>query len=427
MVERVFRGRKALSRVSSHRVVHGTVIDGDGRLLDDVLVTVMKGPRSYTGEDVVEVCTHGGAICVSSVLAAILEAGARLAKPGEFTERAFLAGKMDLTQAESVMELVHAQSLQASRAALAQLGGSLSAEVRELRERLVQMLASVEMALDYPEHEEEGVTRSEVEAGCSMLLQQLDRLLNEGRAARLLRSGVKTVLLGAPNAGKSSLLNAMLRRERAIVSDVPGTTRDVIEERVHLAGYAVLLTDTAGVRDAGDEVERQGVVRTLRELELADAVIVVVDGSRPMDAGTAKLLLQTRERARVVAVSKADMGAAFTDQQVVGLRDGEGVVRYVVHDRESVARVAAAVQRVIEAGALDYGQSAYLLNERHLECLREAHELLAEVVEMCEQEATQDLLASSLQRAWLVLGDIIGETAREDLLDEIFSRFCLGK
>lgn len=427
VVERVFRGRKALSRVSSHRVVHGTAIDRDGRLLDDVLVTVMKGPRSYTGEDVVEVSTHGGAICVSSVLAAILEAGARLAKPGEFTERAFLAGKMDLTQAESVMELVHAQSLQASRAALAQLGGSLSAEVRGLRERLVQMLASVEMALDYPEHEEEGVTRSEVEAGCRALLQQVDHLLNEGRAARLLRSGVKTVLLGAPNAGKSSLLNAMLRRERAIVSDVPGTTRDVIEERMHLGGYAVLLTDTAGVREAGDVVERQGVIRTLRELELADAVIVVIDGSKPMDAGTADLLLQTRERARVVAVSKADMGAAFADQQMAGLRDGEEVVRYVVHDRESVARVAAAVQRVIEAGALDYGQSAYLLNERHLECLREAQELLTEVAEMCEQEATQDLLASSLQRAWLVLGDIIGETAREDLLDEIFSRFCLGK
>lgn len=427
IVEQVFRGRRALSRVGSHRVVHGEAVDRDGHVLDEVLVTVMKGPRSYTGEDVVEVSTHGGGFCVGAVLAAILEAGARLARPGEFTERAFLAGRMDLAQAESVMELVHAQSMQAQRAALAQLGGSLSARVRELRGRLVELLAGVEMTLDYPEHDDEGVARRQVDLGCAAVVEDLDALIGEGRAAQLLRSGVKTVLLGSPNAGKSSLLNAILRRERAIVSDVPGTTRDVIEERLHIGGYAVLLTDTAGIRDVGEQVEREGVLRTFQELDMADLVVVVVDGSKPVDTATGDLLCRTRDRPRVVLVSKADLEAAFGTDEVPGLRDDESVIRYSVQIPDSVAGVMDALRDALAAGALDHGQCRFLLNERHLECLRASRDTLLEVRAMCDQGITQDVVASTLQHAWLILGDIIGETAREDLLDEIFSRFCLGK
>lgn len=428
VVERVFRGRRKLSRMRSHSVAHGRIVSlADGLPIDEVLATVMRGPHTYTTEDVVEIGTHGGRQSVQAVLTEILRAGARLAEPGEFTKRAFLGGRIDLAQAEGVMELIGAQTRTAREAALRQVEGSLTAAIRALRADMLSLMAHVEVTIDYPEHDEEAATSALVAERSRELCARVRGLLAEAQGGRLLREGLRVAIVGRPNAGKSSLLNALVRTDRAIVTDVPGTTRDVLEERVQIAGVPLVLLDTAGIRLTEDVVERIGVERSRRAFAEADIVIVMVDGSSPLVEVDRELLAGARNRASLVIVNKADLPSVVSVDDVRAAAGDSPVIRCSVTAGRGLDEIRLALGTLLARRGIHPQDATFVANARHIRLLERALELVSAAGEGANAGQTLDLVAVDLQEAWTTLGDVIGESPREDLLDQIFSQFCLGK
>ncbi len=428
IVARVFRPERTSRETwrESHRVSHGWVLDEGGRELDEVLVVVMRAPRTYTREDVVEIGCHGGVAVSRGILRALLEAGARLAAPGEFTRRAFLNGRMDLTQVEAVMDLISSRTRRSARAAAARLAGKLAERVREARRLVFDLLAELEARIDFPE---EGLGELPAEWARETLQgirDRVGRLLATAGRGRALREGVRTVLAGRPNVGKSSLLNALLGEDRAIVSEIAGTTRDYLEENLSIGGVPLVLVDTAGIGQGGGPLDQLGVERARRLIREADLVVVVLDdaaGLRPEDR---EILALLKDRPCVVALNKADLGRQAVDAAAVGeVLDDAPVVRVSAATGQGLKELEEAVQARVGLEGPD--EAALVGNLRQEAALRRGLEALDGGLEALREERPWDLVAVDLREAYEALGEVTGESGGADLVAEIFSRFCIGK
>jgi tRNA modification GTPase len=416
-----------LSRQEPRRLVHGRVME-DGATVDEVLVSVMRAPHSYTTEDVVEVNCHGGAVAVRQTLELMLKSGARLAEPGEFTKRAFLGGRIDLAQAEAVADLIGARTSAGLRAAANQLQGRLSERITMLRDKLLDCLAHVEVSIDFPEDEARPASGAGVRQIVESIMHEIDALLENARGGRLYRDGISTVIAGKANVGKSSLLNALLSEPRAIVTEEPGTTRDVIIESIDLHGIALRLCDTAGIREPGCEVERLGVERSQRAVAEADLVLFVIDSSKPLTDEDAKIVERLKTKPHVIlAANKADLRPDADLSDLSGALPDRRIVRTSATEGTGIRELQEAIFEEITEGAAFAPEEILVSRLRHQQALQEARAALSNGSQALENGLSLEFVAADLREALDHLGEIVGAVVTEDLLDRIFSEFCIGK
>lgn len=423
------RTKTSLADAPSHTVQYGRIIDpSTGETVDEALITVMRGPRSFTAEDVVEISVHGGIVPVKRVLDLLLSGGGiRLAEPGEFTRRAFLNGRIDLAQAEAVMDLIRSKSDRAMKAALKQVEGTLSRKIGELRQRLIELLAHIEVNIDYPEHDVAEMTSAYIRQTSEELVEQVRALLKTANEGRILREGIVTAIVGRPNVGKSSLLNALAGSERAIVTDIPGTTRDVIEEYVNVGGIPLRLLDTAGIRETADVVEQIGVERSRSAITDADLLLFVLNRAEPLHEDDRTLLRQSSGRQTIVILNKSDLPARLNEDEVRELLPDVPIVPMSVKEGRGIDELEQAIADLFFAGRLESGEEAYVTNARHAALLKQAEQSLLDAIEATEAGVPIDIVQIDVRAAWERLGEITGDTAGESLIDQIFSQFCLGK
>lgn len=408
--DKTFRGRKSVAELEARRQHFGSIVDGDLKL-DEVLLTVFRGPNSYTGEDVVEIAGHGGVLVSRRVLEVLWQAGARPAEPGEFTQRAYLNGRMDLTQAEAVMDLITAQTDLALRAAGEQLAGRLGEQIRKLRENVIELLAHVEAYIDFPDEDIDPDVGEALLRKLDLVRAEIEALLATAERGKVLREGVRTVIYGAPNVGKSSLLNLLLGQERAIVSSRPGTTRDVIEEVVNLRGLPLRLIDTAGVRESDDEIERAGIERTRAQVERADLVLQVVDASEPPVERKGQALL---------VLNKSDLGEHAGWNGIPG-------VRISCLKGEGIEDLSTAIANRVAGGTSTHRDWSLAINARHADCLRRARGFADAARVAMTSAMSPEFIAEELRGLLDAVGEIVGKADSEEILGKIFSTFCIGK
>ena len=410
----------------SHTLHHGIIHNPkSGATLDEVLLALMRKPRSYTGEDVVEVHCHGGPFLVRQVLELILSRGARHAEPGEFTKRAFLNGRLDLAQAEAVLDLIRARTDKGMRLAVGQVRGELSKWVGELREELLDILVQVEAAIDFPEEEIELLQREQLTAKIEDLRRKISGLIASYEWGRLFREGARVCIAGRPNVGKSSLLNSLLGEERVIVTPVPGTTRDVIEESINLGGLPVVLWDTAGIRESHDQIEKIGVGFSLKRLEEAEAALVVLDGSVSLSAEDRSVLGAVREKKGLVVINKNDLSQKLDIRQVMIAAPGKEVLLVSAKEEKGLNELKLALQKLLLGGQSE--PPIVLTNLRHKAALERAEESLTKAVEALRGGLPPEMVAVDLQEAKEGLGEVIGVITDDNILERIFSQFCIGK
>ncbi len=430
IASRVFVGAKGrtVRDFKTHTLHHGELRAPDtGERLDEVLVAVMKAPRSYTCEDVVEFHCHGGPLVLRLGLEALIRSGARLAEPGEFTKRAFLNGRLDLAQAEAVMDLIQARSEAGLRVAMEQLRGSLSGELGRLRERLVRLLVEVEAGIDFTEEDITFISPQALADGVHEVGERIAGLLRTSEEGRILREGVTVALVGRPNVGKSSLLNALSRTDRAIVTPIPGTTRDVIEEYVSIRGLPVRLLDTAGMRDTVDVVEKEGVRRSHDALARAELVLAVLDGSAPLGPEDRRLLDLAQGQAMVLVVNKADRPPRLEPAQLAEVSPGRRVVRTSATTGAGLDDLRDAIRDAVLTQGLEAREAVLITHVRHRAALARAKEALDQVLLSLERGMPAECLAADLRSAVNAIGEIVGKTTTDDILDLIFKEFCIGK
>ena len=425
-----FRGRVPLGEAHTQTALHGTIVDQAGCVIDEVMATIFRGPRSYTGEDVVEISCHGGPLIVERILGMVCEAGARLAMPGEFTRRAFLNGKMDLSQAEAVMEMVSVQSEASARVAVAQLEGKLGHAVGELRRSLVDLCALLELELDFAEESLELVGSEETRRRLQEATSEICRLGNTYTEGKKIREGLSVVLTGKPNAGKSSLFNALLRESRAIVTPIPGTTRDTLEEAVELKGFLFRLSDTAGIRRTVDPIEREGVERTLRAKAGADVVLVVEDPADPIEEREYQEFLQglSGSQTAVRVLNKCDLLDDERRARAIGI--GPSTIETIPISAKTgwgLDELERALCRLVADGESIAREPVLLINRRHFEAFNKAAAILDQACSNWEKYQSNEMAAIDIREAAGYLGEITGEITSEDILNSIFSRFCIGK
>lgn len=428
IADKIFKcknSRKTLAQSASHTIHYGVIQDAD-EVLDEVLVLLMKGPRSYTAEDTVEIDCHGGVLIMKKILETVIKYGARLAEPGEFTKRAFLNGRIDLAQAEAVIDVIHSSNEYAMKSSVSQLKGSVSKKIRKLREAVLYQIAFIESALDDPEHISlEGYSASLLELLRSMI-QEIEGLVKSADNGRILSEGVKTVILGKPNAGKSSLMNVLVGEERAIVTDIAGTTRDTLEEQIRLQGITLNVVDTAGIRETEDVVEKIGVSKAKSMADEADLIIYVVDGSRPLDENDEMIMELIRERKAVVLLNKTDLDMVITQEELEN-KTHKPVIAISAKEETGMEVLEHTIQDMFYEGELDFNDEVIITNVRHKTALVSALGSLHMVVESIEQGMPEDFLTIDLMDAYEQLGTILGEAVEDDLVNEIFTKFCMGK
>lgn len=406
-----------LTKVTSHSVHYGYITDNDGNRVDEVLVTVMLAPKTYTREDVTEISTHGGLIASRRVMKSLISAGAYPAEAGEFTKRAFLNGRIDLSQAEGVIDIINAQSIPAQKNALSQAGGGLSWEINSVRNDLVSLSAAMQVAIDYPDEDLEDVTLEDIEKTLDEKLDKVKNLIATSESGRILKEGIKTAIIGKPNVGKSSLLNRIAREERAIVTDIAGTTRDIIEEFVSLNGVPLRLMDTAGIRDTSDTVEQIGVERSKQAAKEAELVILVMDATSPQDGEDCELLKLTENSRRIIVVNKTDLCKSdIPDGVMISAKTGEGI-----------DALADKIRDMYELGKIGEDNCTVITNMRHLSALEECSKALSRALDSVRGGMPQDIAALDIYGAIDKLGEITGDTVSEDIVSEIFHNFCVGK
>lgn len=425
--DKIFKSKSAvpLKERRDRSIQYGTIVDENGTCIDEVLALIMKGPHSYTAEDVLEIQCHGGREALESILQLILRSGARMANPGEFTERAFVNGRIDLAQAEAVMDVIQAKSRAGLTSAVSQLEGRLSKVINKTRKELTELVTRLEVMIDYPEEDLEDIAVPDVSGALQEMQEKLQHMLEESQNGRMIRDGVMAAIAGTPNAGKSSLLNRLLQEERAIVTDVPGTTRDVLEEWITLRGVPVCLVDTAGIRETDDTVEKIGVSRARRYLDRADIILAVIDGSRPLTDEDKDILQSAADKNVIIVLNKTDLPSVMTSQDLstygfpicpISASTGDGLEE--LKDR--------LLQEVLKGGFTD-GPSALLTNTRHIELVRQSAEALERARQSLQDGMPLDCAVIDIRQAWDTLGSITGDTVHDDIIEEIFSRFCLGK
>ena len=428
VVDKIFRPankNKKLANVESHTVHYGHIMDGD-KTLDQVLVIVMKNPHSYTGEDTVEIDCHGGMLILKKVLDLVLKNGARTAEPGEFTKRAFLNGRIDLSQAEAVMDLINSNNDFALNSSIEQLKGGVSDAIKDIRKDIIYHIAFIESALDDPEHISLDGYDEEITEMLNENINKISKLVNSFDNGRIMKEGIKTVILGKPNAGKSSLLNLMLGEDRAIVTDIEGTTRDTLEENINFNGLSLKIIDTAGIRDTEDLVEQIGVNKAKEIAKEGDLIIYVVDGSRELDDNDREIIKLINDKQAIILVNKSDMDTVINidDLKKDSNRD---VILFSAKNGEGMDQLEEEIRNMFYSGKVTYNDQVYITNARHKEALENALESLKQVKNSVDAGMPEDFYSIDLMDAYTDLGLIIGESVEDDLVNEIFSKFCMGK
>ncbi|WP_461214685.1 tRNA uridine-5-carboxymethylaminomethyl(34) synthesis GTPase MnmE [Lacticaseibacillus sp. GG6-2] len=422
--QELFKG-KDLTQVATHTINYGHILDPDtDAVVDEVMVSVLRAPKTYTREDMVEINCHGGIVPTNRILQLLLGLGARLAEPGEFTKRAFLNGRVDLTQAESVMDLIRAKTDRAMQVAVDQLDGDLRRLITNLRQEILDVLAQVEVNIDYPEYDTDQMTTQMLQEKAQMVLAKVDELLQTASQGKVLRDGLATAIVGRPNVGKSSLLNHMLHEDKAIVTDVAGTTRDVLEEYVNVRGVPLKLVDTAGIRDTEDKVEKIGVERSRRAITQADLILLVLDASQPLTTEDEQLLTATADKRRIVVLNKQDLPTAL---ELGGRVDKSQIVRTSITTGAGVDALDTKIADLFNAGIENSQATTMVTNARQIGLLRQAKTSLQSVLDGIQAGMPIDLVQIDMTAAWDKLGEITGDAAPDELITQLFSQFCLGK
>ena len=422
VADKVFKG-KSLKCVSTHTIHYGHIIDCKGDKIDEVLVSVMLAPKTFTREDTVEISCHGGQVTTRRVLQAVIEAGAYMAEPGEFTKRAFVNGRIDLSQAEAVIDIINAKNDLSRRNAVSQLGGTLSEEIKEVRDELVRLLASMQVLIDYPDEDLAEIGENEIGDICNGCLKRISRLIETSEGGRMIRDGIKTAIVGKPNVGKSSILNRLACEERAIVTDIAGTTRDVIEESVTVKGIPLILSDTAGIRQTDDVVERLGVIKSRQYLDASDIVIVVVDGTSVLDDEDYEVLKATESKKRIILINKSDMDSVLSKADF----DGDIVVEISAKTGEGTQMLEDEIEKLCGLGEIESENGRIITNMRHKTALLGAADALNASVSALKNAMPSDIVSIDIVTAVDCLGEITGETVSDSVVNEIFHNFCVGK
>lgn len=404
---------------------YGKIVDNSNKIVDEVLVSFFIAPKSYTTENMCEINSHGGSVIMNQILEICLKNGAVLAEPGEFTKRAFLNGRIDLSQAEAVIDVINSKTDKESKVAIDQLEGNLSQKLKEIRKKVVSLLADIEVSIDYPEYDVDEVTESKISA----FLEEIDKLLGDLEKSflngKILRDGVKVCIIGKPNAGKSSLLNLILNEERAIVTDIEGTTRDTIEEFINLDGVPLKIVDTAGIRNAKDEVEKIGVEKSLRMAQDSDIVLVILDASQELDEEDRKILDLVKDKNAIILLNKVDLEKCIDSMEIESL--GKKIVEISAKNRWGVDNLYKAISETLRLSEIAVDGELIVSNNRHKSLIRNSHNCVKKAQEIMEQNLPIDIISSYLKEIIEELGKITGESVTEDVINEIFAKFCLGK
>ena len=421
IVNQCFKG-KNLEEVPTHTINYGHIYDGE-ELIDEVLVSVMKGPRSFTAEDVVEINSHGGIITTNRILETMLNHGARLAEPGEFTKRAFLNGRIDLVKSEAVMDLIESKSDEARKMALSQLGGTTSTLITNFRNTLKQLLSSIEVNIDYPEYYDiEVMTVEKIKEQVSIMKKELQELVKSSENTVTIKNGIKTVILGKPNVGKSSILNKLLEQDKAIVTDIAGTTRDIVEGEIYLDGVLLNIIDTAGIRETDDVVERIGVEKSLSMINEADLIIVVLNSNEELSDEDKEILEKTKDKTRIIVLNKNDL-----DKKLVIPTNLQNVVETNTNDLDGITSLKKKIKELFNLEQIATKDYTYLANSRQISLAKQAYKNLLDAEQAIEDNQPVDMIEIDLKECFDTLGEIIGATYSEEIIDNLFENFCVGK
>ncbi|CCI84618.1 tRNA modification GTPase TrmE [Lactobacillus pasteurii DSM 23907 = CRBIP 24.76] len=426
IANRVFKG-KDLEAVDSHTIHYGHIVDPAKKMtIDEAMVSVLRAPKTFTREDIVEINCHGGIVVTNHILQLLLANGARMADPGEFTKRAFVNGRIDLTQAESVMDIVRAKTDKARQVAVGQLAGGLLTKIRQMRQEILDTLANVEVNIDYPEYDADQITAKQMTETSQKVIDQIDQLLQTAQEGTILRNGLATAIVGQPNVGKSSLLNYLTQSDKAIVTDVAGTTRDTLEEYVSVRGVPLKLIDTAGIHDTEDKVEKIGVERSQKALSQADLVLLLIDASHDLTEEDRKLLEMTADKKRIIVLNKMDLGQVLTVDAVKELTGSE-VVTTSILKQKNMADLEDMIKKLFFAGIENSNDQILVTNQRQTGLLNKSKQELLDVIKALEDEVPVDIAQIDFTGAWETLGEITGDSAPDELVNALFSQFCLGK
>lgn len=428
IINRIFKSKNGnkLINLTNRSMYYGWIVDPiSGKTIDEVLVVYMKGPNTYTREDVVEINCHGGIVSVEKILTVIVENGGRLAERGEFTKRAFLNGRIDLTQAEAVMDLVSAKTKNSYEVSLHQLEGRLSKEITNIRKSLMDMIAQIQVNIDFPEYDEEQMTINKIQTISQEILVKINKLIKSSETGKIYKEGIKTLILGKPNVGKSSLMNYLLNENRAIVTDIPGTTRDTIEEFVNLAGVPLKIIDTAGIRNTNDFIEKIGVKKALEKINEADLILIVLDASKEIEEEDKMILKEIIGKKVIYLLNKTDLPEKIIFNDYSYIKDN--LVRISIVNNEGLEKIENKVREEFLQGKLNVENDVIVSNLRHKNLLNNAKNSIIEVIDSIKKSQTLECLEVDIMDSLEYLGEITGESVKEDLMDKIFSEFCIGK
>ncbi|HEJ0604133.1 TPA: tRNA uridine-5-carboxymethylaminomethyl(34) synthesis GTPase MnmE [Staphylococcus aureus] len=429
IADKLYKGKHLLNDVPSHTINYGHIIDPESKeVVEEVMVSVLRAPKTFTREDIIEINCHGGILTINRVLELTMTYGARMAEPGEFTKRAFLNGRIDLSQAEAVMDFIRSKTDRASKVAMNQIEGRLSDLIKKQRQSILEILAQVEVNIDYPEYDDvEDATTEFLLEQSKEIKQEINRLLDTGAQGKIMREGLSTVIVGKPNVGKSSMLNNLIQDNKAIVTEVAGTTRDVLEEYVNVRGVPLRLVDTAGIRETEDIVEKIGVERSRKALSQADLILFVLNNNEALTQEDYTLYEVVKNEDVIVIVNKMDLEQNIDINEVKDMIGDTPLIQTSMLKQEGIDELEIKIRDLFFGGEVQNQDMTYVSNSRHISLLKQARQTIQDAIDAAESGVPMDMVQIDLTRTWEILGEIIGETASDELIDQLFSQFCLGK
>ena len=427
--DKLYKGKKKLKDVPSHTINYGHIIDPEtDEVVEEVMISVLRAPKTFTREDIIEINCHGGILTINRILELTMTHGARMAEPGEYTKRAFLNGRIDLSQAEAVMDFIRSKTDRASKVAMNQIEGRLSDLIKRQRQSILEILAQVEVNIDYPEYDDvEDATTEFLLAQSKKIKNEIDQLLETGTQGKIMREGLSTVIVGKPNVGKSSMLNNLIQDNKAIVTEVAGTTRDVLEEYVNVRGVPLRLVDTAGIRDTEDIVEKIGVERSRKALSEADLILFVLNNNEPLTEEDRTLYEVIKNEDAIVIVNKTDLERRLDIEEVKTMIGDTSLIQTSMLKQEGIDELELQIRDLFFGGEVQNQDMTYVSNSRHISLLKQARQTIQDAIDAAEAGIPMDMVQIDLTRTWEILGEIIGESASDELIDQLFSQFCLGK
>ena len=417
-----------IEEIVNRRMTYGKIVDRDnGQTIDEVLAVYMKGPATYTAEDVVEINCHGSTVSLRKTLSLVLRKGARLAEPGEFTKRAFLNGRIDLSQAEAVIDVVKAKTDKSFDVALSQLEGGLSSYIRDIRQNLLDLLVDITVNIDYPDEDIEEITYDKLEINIKQIGDMIEKLLSTASSGRMIREGIRVAIAGKPNVGKSSLMNGLLRETRAIVTEIPGTTRDTIEEALSIRNIPVYLIDTAGIRETSDKVEKLGIEKSKEAFNNADFIIFIMDGSEEISSEDEEIIEYLKERKCLVLINKKDLEQKIDSVQIKNMLPNSQIIKTSLINGDGIEEIENSIEELVYGGEITQSESMMVNNVRHINLLTDSFNSLEDALQMAVNREALDFIEIDVKNAYELTGEIIGESVNDDIINEVFARFCLGK